>query len=131
MCQKTLETAQRKTYCSNKCRKEHAKFIYKEKNSGLNVCSATIGAIGELRVCVDLLIKGFNVYRSVSPACSADLVITKEGRLYRIEVTTGYFDAKGNIINNKKYADQSKFDVVAIAFKNGEIKYVPNLEELQ
>jgi hypothetical protein len=131
MCQAVFHSAQRSRYCSNKCRKEHVKVTYKEKNPGLlNVCTATVGAIGELRVCVDLLMKGYNVYRSVSPACSADLAITLKEKLLRVEVTTGYLDCKGNVVNNKKYADQSKFDVVAIVLKSGEIRYLPPLDTL-
>jgi hypothetical protein len=105
--------------------------MYKSKNTQLNVCTGTVGAIGELRVCVDLLIKGYNVYRSVSPASESDLAVTKGKRFYRIEVTTGYLDYKGNIINNKKYADQSKFDIVAIVLTSGEITYMPELESLE
>jgi hypothetical protein len=129
-CKKKFMHGVKKKYCSRKCSTEHAKILYKSNNIHLNVCSGTIGAIGELRVSVDLLIKGFNVYRALSPSSDSDLAITKGNKLYRVEVTTGYFDYKGNIINNKKYADSSKFDIVAVVMKSGEIIYLPELESI-
>ena len=127
-CKKNFMDSAKKKYCSKKCRTDHTRSMYRTKNMSLNVCSATVGAIGELRVCADLLLKGYNVYRSVSPACGCDLAAIKENKFYRVEVTTGYFDYKGEIINNKKYADSSKFDIVAIVFTTGEITYIPELE---
>lgn len=57
--------------------------------AGLSI--GTTGAIGELRVSVDLLIKGYEVFRAVSHSCSCDLIAIKQSRALRIEVrTTSY-----------------------------------------
>lgn len=130
ICGKEFFQGTRKKYCSRECAKQYQKTQYEKNNLKLEVCSATVGTIGELRVSTDLLIRGFDVYRSLSPACKADLVVLKEKKLVRVEVTTGYLDYKGNVINNKKYADQSNFDVVAVVFTTGEIKYFPDIESV-
>lgn len=51
--------------------------------------SGTKGAMGEYLVCVDLLNKGYEVFRSVSPNTSCDLVILKDGKLRTLEVKVG------------------------------------------
>lgn len=83
-----------------------------------------IGAIGELQVCSDLLIKGYEVFRSVSPHCTCDLVACKDGKCYRIEVKTGVQYETGRIDYPK--IDYKKADIGAIALKD-QIIYVPAL----
>jgi len=50
------------------------------------LATGTVGAIGELRVAIDLMSKGFDVFRALSPAASCDLLVMKEGKLFDIEV---------------------------------------------
>jgi hypothetical protein len=49
-----------------------------------------VGAVGELRVATDLLIKGYDVGRAIRPACSCGLVALKNDKCVRIEVRTGF-----------------------------------------
>ena len=117
-----------KKYCSKQCKTQHWKKVFKENNPRiLNVCTGTIGAIGELRVCVDLLSKGYHVYRAISPACPADLAITHNNKLYRVEVTTGYISIKGKLYHLKNEQDKLGFDIPAVIKKTGEISYFPEL----
>ena len=76
------------------------------------LASGTVGAIGELRVAVDLLRRGLPVFRSLSPACLCDLVIVTVTRIYRIEVRTAY---KRRYASGVYYprTDEGKFDIFA------------------
>lgn len=38
--------------------------------------------------CVDLLRRGYGVFRAISPQCACDVVAMHEGRLWRVEVRT-------------------------------------------
>ena len=51
-----------------------------------------IGALGELAVCADLLSRGYEVFRAVSPSCSVDVIAQKNGKISRVEVKTGYIN---------------------------------------
>ncbi len=46
--------------------------------------------MSELLVSVDLMKKGYSVFRSISPACFCDLIAIKEGEIMKVEVRTGY-----------------------------------------
>jgi len=84
--------------------------------------TGTVGAISELRVCAFLLSRGYEVFRSVSPSCSCDLAILKDGKLLRIEVRSGYRQENGRIITSRKHIA----DVLAIAIKD-EVIFEPEL----
>ena len=58
---------------------------------------STVGAVSELRVCVDLASRGCEVYRALSPAAPCDLVVLSNGKLLRVEVKTGNRMASGKI----------------------------------
>lgn len=74
----------------------------------------------------DLLALGYEVFRALSPACSCDLAILKDGQLLRIEVTTAYIGPSGNILTCKKPNEKS--DIIAYFLKAGkEIIYEPAL----
>jgi len=89
----------------------------------LGVPTGTVGAISELRVCVDLLSRGFEVFRAVSQSCSCDLAILKSGQLLRIEVKTGYKRTDGKPIFSKIV---HKADILALCYPT-EIIYQPAL----
>lgn len=121
-------------FCAETCR-------YRKYNRGRGTYSAhagiargTVGAINELRVAVDLLSKGFEVFRSLSQSCSCDLAVMKDGKLTRIEVRTGYHSRKVNKTSphSKNVADSiyiggtriHRADVLAIALPD-RIVYEP------
>ena len=98
-CSAEFETQKKqKLYCNPKC----SSRAYNRKH-GLNStpfkdCSTgTVGAIQELRVSVDLLSRGFEVFRALSPSCSCDILAMKDGKLYPIEVRTGYQTPTGKL----------------------------------
>lgn len=109
-------------FCGRKCR-QLAYFKAGDKPVYAGMATGTIGALGELRVAVDLLEKGYEVYRSVSPSCSADIIIWKAGRCVRVEVKTGVRGKAGQLICDRK---SFRADVLAVVLKSG-IVYEPPL----
>ncbi len=79
-------------HCSKKCRKDrqHKMWANGKLAPHLKLSAGTVGAISELRVGADLMTRGFEVFRSLSPNASCDLAILRGGRLLRIEVRTAY-----------------------------------------
>lgn len=103
---------------------------YKQRNPRPKNPSGTTGAIAELIVCADLLKRGFEVFRSVSPSCSCDLAIMKDKKLVRVEVTTGYVTAGGKITHPKQPQHFHKFDLLAVYVTAlGTVNYVPPLDD--
>jgi hypothetical protein len=73
------------------------------------------GAAGELRICADLLLRGYEVYRNVSSA-GVDVVAYKNGKFYRVEV-------KANTVG-KGCKKNANWDVRATANdRYGRIRY--------
>lgn len=129
-CGKPFDGDGRTVYCGEGCRKENVERRYRKLNPRSTLPSSTVGAIGELLVCTDLLRRGYEVFRSVSPNCSCDLAVLKNGTLLRIEVRTGHRAANGKIYWPIKKSDQEKSDHFAVV-TDGEIEYHPDLSDLR
>lgn len=56
--------------------------------------------------------KGYNVFRSMSPACPCDIAILKDGALSRVEVTTGKKLPSGKIMYPPH--KEHTYDVLAV-----------------
>lgn len=115
-------------YCSNKCSpgyaQPHKPTIYpKTLNTG------TIGALGELNVCTDLLMRSYAVFRAVSPTCYCDLIATKGGEILIIEVRTGW-QRNGRFFFAK--TAQPGVNCIALWDRNtGDIFYLDPLSHLE
>lgn len=82
------------------------------------------GACGELAVSVDLLRRGYEVFRAVSPACSCDLVALKDGKSYRVEVRTSQAGAP-----KPTAKDAGRFDIFAACTGSAmTIQYSPEVD---
>jgi hypothetical protein len=88
---------------------------------------STKGASSELIVSVDLLSKSYEVFRSVSPAASCDLIALKNGQTFRVEVKTGTAQGTRHRVYPKPPTDN--FDILAIVFPGAysSISYTPSL----
>lgn len=103
----------------------------KEKVENIYLNKSTIGAISELLVSADLLFKGYEVHRALSPDAGCDIVATKKAEVRRIEVRTGKyvdghieFSAKPNsphITHFAVYNPKTK-TISYIPYKDDEIK---------
>jgi len=80
--------------------------------------------MGELMVSLDLMKKGYQIFRGMCPTCTCDLIAIKDGRLYRVEVTKGITKKIGNQ-TKLRWAphDPSLYDVLAVWEENGTITY--------
>lgn len=91
-------------YCCHTCRDTAALSRNRRYVQDTGLPTATVGAISELHVSNDLLRKGYSVFRSLSPACGADLVAIKDNVSLFVEVRTGYVSHTGNL-NYRKTLD--------------------------
>jgi hypothetical protein len=90
------------------------------------------GAASELYAAADLIERGYEVFRAVSPAAKADLLIEKpDGSVERIQVRTG---KRHKGINNKgtrlTYDNKGKYDRLAVVIPTeARILYIPPFED--
>jgi hypothetical protein len=117
---------QRQKFCGPKCRAEHDKEQWYKVNPPKGMATATTGTVSELVVAVDLLRRGFSVFRAMSPACNCDLAVLSDGRLCRVEVKTAYITKSGELTHPT--VDCSRFDVLALV-RGDLISYRPSITE--
>lgn len=114
-----------KRFCSNTCR---LKFTTNRRDGFKSFPNVTNyvdkGAMTELAVCVDLLAKGYDVYRSVSPSALCDLIAVMGKRTIRIEVKTGKYLDSGSYSHTDTKNNQ--FDILAVYLPD-RIAYEPPL----
>lgn len=89
---------------------------------------ANKGAMGELIVCVDLMSRGYMVFRAVHPNSPYDLIAIAGDRLFRIEVKVGQLSSNGRrkrkyrkYLRNNRVVDD--YDVIASVLSENEVTY--------
>lgn len=94
---------------------------------GAVLSSNVSGALAEMMVCVDLLKRGFDVYRSVSPSGRCDLVAIcrNTGAVNRIEVKCGARNKSGRVVC--QVGKHNSFDTLAVIVGDDEVVYEPPL----
>jgi len=124
-----IRTRGKSKYCSAKCSGVYQKHRYKKANpvSYSHLHPSAIGTLQELRVCGDLIAKGFEVFRAVCGGCSCDLAILKDRKVLRIEVTTVIKSPAGKL--SYLLHDPQKYDILALVFRSGEVIYKPTMPE--
>ena len=107
-------------YCSPSCRYEYGKAARGIRD---DISRSSIGAIAELLVCADLLDRGLEVFRSVSPTAKCDLICYDGQICTRIEVRKGMKSSPNASIkfHRKVWDDAHVYAVVMGEF----IEYVP------
>ena len=127
-CGKDIDPGERKEFCNPEhvTRFNRRRFGESFEKSEIGAKKGLIGAIQEVRVVIDLLNKGFEVFRAATPSAQDDIWISKSGKLLRIQVKTGHLQT-GNII----FSDSTRFEkncdaVLAIPLDDGEIQYSPS-----
>lgn len=137
-CGATL-TGGRKDRCF--CDKDCASSYQKKQWRALNpksplgqLATGTVAEVNEMRVAIDLLSRGYEVYRAAFQGMPCDLMVRQSGAentedFYRIEVTTGTFTPKGTLAHPAR--DTTKFDVLAVVATEAsgatKIVYKPEL----
>jgi hypothetical protein len=89
--------------------------------------SFRLGFTNELRICADLLDKGFEVFRNVA-ATGVDLIAYKDGRATRIEVKTTTVRTNGDL-HVPNLRPEQPCEVLAIVY-NGQVRYHDPLTKL-
>ena len=123
VCGKLFSTRiEHRKYCNKECNKIAQGKYYNRQSVFPNIPAGTVGTISELIVATDLLKKGYEVYRPLSPSCSADLLAEKKDKIFKIEVRTGYKNLKGKIFFPPNNIKAPIIGVVLL--KENSIKYI-------
>ncbi len=86
--------------------------------------ASTVGAMHELLVAADLMRRGYEVFRSLSPAASCDLLIRRDdGLTARVEVRTVRRNREGRVGAGARPSEAHRFDVLARVEPSGAIHY--------
>jgi hypothetical protein len=107
-------------YCDVFCRDRN-------KDDESEFCTAFIGAIHETQVALDLMRKGWDVFRSMSPTGPVDLVIVCRTVTLRVQVRKAHKTTPGGVSYPKAGLDDDDglFDVLALSFADGSVLYSP------
>lgn len=119
------------TVCT-KCRSERGdgdkRYIRAWKINGKGK-GGVVGTLSELKVAIDMMSRGFEIYRNVSAHGSVDLIAyrIKDNELIAVEVTSGYV----NKYTDRRYFPEHKIhrdriDVVAVNYYDTVVYYVMN-----
>lgn len=114
-------------FCDKVCAGEWAKRKWREANPKSPLAAFATGAVAEaneMRVAIDLLSRGYEVFRSAFPAQSCDMLVRFADTTMRIEVTSGNYTGSGTLVHPER--DPTKYDVMAVV-ANGKITYKPDL----
>lgn len=106
----------RAKYCSDDCRRVDERARYRQANERLTtgLARGTVGALAELAVAVDLMERGHEVFRALSPACSCDLAVIVDGELVRVEVRSAHRGTNGHLYFGRATRDQGRHDCYAV-----------------
>lgn len=96
-----------------------------------NVVASTLGALNELAVAADLMRRGYDVFRALSPASPCDLLALRGGLTVRIEVRSVTRGPDGKLRKVVHAKDRGRFDVAALVERNGAIHYKGLPDEAQ
>ena len=112
-------------YCSPLCAKsvEQARRDVRPWAKENKLSSGTVGALGELRVAVDLMQRGYHVFRALSPSCPCDIIAFRNTTVLRVEVRTA--NVRKNDWSIPRY-QRDKCDVYAAVLPD-QIIYEPDL----
>lgn len=134
-CRKDYKAGHGQRFCSPVCRTSfHRKYNHcPDIERDNNLTTATIGSIHEYQVSVDLMRRGWQIFKALSPNGPVDLVAIKADRILRVQVTKGSkykSESKRTerICHGKGKNGSGRYDLLAISMVSGEIVYIPTLE---
>ena len=109
-------------FCSKSCeRKTNAPL-----RENLNISSGKVGTISELLVCIDLMKKGWEVYKAIYQSSFCAAIAIKNGVILKLEIRTGYYNKNKDGGLNLHYARNKIYDknvAVYTAYDN-KIHYI-------
>jgi hypothetical protein len=99
-------------------REEMERLLYGPSNAQSR--AGRTGAASELVVCVDLIRRGYDVFRAVSAQCCCDLIAVKGINVLRVEVRTAH-GTKGMSASKRGH-----YDVLAVV-REFNVSYKPTI----
>ena len=132
ICNETFKASifKNQKYCSRACAQKAQHNKYRSSNPlsqlalrGIKLSTSTKGALSELKVAIDLIEKGYEVFKAVSPGTSCDYAIWKDGKLLRLEVKSRFYGCSGVMSKNPPH----KADILALVYPDNLITYTPDL----
>lgn len=122
-----------RVFCGVECANEHQRKVWRENNPKSPLAAMqnnTVAEVNEMKVAIDLLQRGYEVYRAAFQGMPCDMLVCgptlEKGDLaLRIEVTTGSRSTSGALHHPKR--DTLNYDVLAVVLGSGEIVYKPEL----
>jgi predicted nucleic acid-binding Zn ribbon protein len=129
-CDKPLVGRRNKKFCDERCSRKWNSKQWREHNPKTieaQLAVGTIGSMNVMRVMLDLVAKGYNVYRAAFEAMPFELVLVKGDPTetlngWRVKVTTGHRTATDLISHRKLDPAEYGYDVLAVVVGN-EIVY--------
>lgn len=93
-CDKEIPARANKLYCGVNC---PGRSSYQHSvNKILGLSPGTVGAMSELLVSIDLMKKGYDVYRALSPASGSDIIAIKGETILKLEIRTGHYSKRSD-----------------------------------
>ena len=111
-----------KVYCSALCRtKSYNEKTFPGSEFPHGLATGTVATISEMRVCIDLLRRGLDVFRSQSSRKSS-LVFIVERLCFRVAISTAY---RSPVTSKLHFSEgPGEFDLLALALPDNEIVYL-------
>jgi predicted AAA+ superfamily ATPase len=98
------------------------RIVLLDSSSEAEIESGRQGAIGETAVALDLMRRGYEVFRPLNPQATCDLLALKEGTCIRVECKVSRLSISGSLYRDVR-DKTDKFDLLAIITPSGKIIY--------
>lgn len=132
-----IDAKSNRKFCDKHCASEYAKKEWRERNPKsplTQLATNTVAEANEMKVAIDLLVKGWQVYRAAFPGMLCDMLIyspnavryEEDSGMRRVEVTSGNYAANGTL--SHPIRTPANYDVLAIVTPS-KIVYKPELGE--
>jgi Holliday junction resolvase-like predicted endonuclease len=108
-------------YCSDECRNLNLRETVGRFSTSFGRSATETGTISELYACLDLMKKGYDVFRAVSGGQFCDLIAYKNNKFYRVEVRTGYRGSNGKITFPRKRDEWVIKDIYAVYISSDDV----------
>lgn len=97
--------------------------------TGPVVTKGTKGAMSEYLAAVEMLRRGWYVFRSMSPSCPWDMVVAlPDGRLFKIEVKSAVIE-RGTLYRGPLGPHNKGYDAVCYVTDDGIVVFEPPVED--
>lgn len=114
-------------YCSSKCSQANSEKLHGFEDQPEPYSSGTVGAIYELRIATDLMLKGWYIFRALSPNGPVDLVAIKEDKILRVQVRKARRYRRSGRIAYRPPKDTHSYDLLALCLSDGSTIYIPEI----